>query len=56
MKITAKDRDVLRRLAEEQAGIAALRVHREKAEMWRRLNDLEPVRPWSGSMKSPGTR
>ena len=45
MKITVKDRDILRRLAEEQASIAALPVHREKAEMWRRLNDLEPVRP-----------
>jgi hypothetical protein len=45
MKITAKDRDILRRLAEEQARIAALPVHSEKAEMWRRLNDLEPVRP-----------
>ena len=45
MNITAKDCDILRRLAEEQARIAALPVHREKAEMWRRLNDLEPVRP-----------
>jgi hypothetical protein len=35
----------LRRLVTEQAEIAALPVHRQKAEMWRRLNDLEPVRP-----------
>ena len=27
------------------AQIAALPVHREKAELWRRLNDLESVRP-----------
>lgn len=43
--INAKDRDTLRRLAAQQAEIAALPVHREKAELWRRLNDLEPVRP-----------
>jgi hypothetical protein len=45
MEVPQKDRDVLRRLAEEQAEIAALPVHREKAELWRRLNQLEPVRP-----------
>ena len=45
MEISPHDRDVLRRLAEEQARIAALPVQREKAELWRRLNDLEPVRP-----------
>ena len=45
MSIPKRDRDVLRRLAEEQARIAALPVHREKAELWRRLNDLESVRP-----------
>src|SRR5512137_2574023 len=45
MKTAAKDRDILCRLAEEQARIAALPVQREKAELWRRLNDLEPVRP-----------
>ena len=39
------DRDVLRRLVEQQAQIAALPVHAEKAELWRKLNDLEPVRP-----------
>ncbi len=44
-KITSQDADILRRLAAEQAQIAALPVHREKAELWRRLNDLEPVRP-----------
>jgi len=45
IEISGHDRDILRRLAEQQAQIAALPIHREKAEMWRRLNDLEPVRP-----------
>jgi hypothetical protein len=45
MALSAHDTDILRRLAEEQARIAALPIHREKAELWRRLNDLEPVRP-----------
>jgi hypothetical protein len=45
LTVPDNDRDVLRRLAEEQARIAALPVHREKAELWRRLNDLQPVRP-----------
>jgi hypothetical protein len=44
-KISTNDRDILRRLAEQQALIAALPVQKEKAEMWRRLNDREPVRP-----------
>lgn len=45
--ITLKEgeREVLRRLGSELAEIAALPVHREKAELWRRLNDLESVRP-----------
>ena len=45
MAISQKDRDLLRQLAEQQAKIAALPIHKEKAELWRRLNDLEPVRP-----------
>ena len=40
-----QDREVLRRLVGEQAEIAALPVHKEKAALWRKLNDLEPVRP-----------
>jgi hypothetical protein len=35
----------LRALAEEWAAAAALPIQRERAELWRRLNDLEPVRP-----------
>ncbi|MCF7688504.1 MAG: hypothetical protein K9N01_09405 [Cephaloticoccus sp.] len=44
-KIHATDRELLRGLAEQVAGIAALPVQREKAELWRRMNDLESVRP-----------
>ncbi len=39
------DKDILRKLAEELAGIAALPIHREKADLWRRLNDRQAVRP-----------
>ena len=45
MPVSPHDRDILRRLAAAQAEIAQLPVHQVKAEMWRRLNDLEPVRP-----------
>jgi hypothetical protein len=43
--ISQGDIDILRRLAEEQAKIAELPLQREKAELWRRLNQLQPVRP-----------
>ncbi len=39
------DKTVLRKLAEELAAIAALPVHRQKAELWRRLNEMDSVRP-----------
>ena len=45
MGVSAADRDMVRRLAGEVAEIAALPVHAEKAELWRRLNGLETVRP-----------
>src|SRR5674476_714863 len=45
MDISMHDRDVLWRLVEAQAKIASLPVHKEKAEMWRKLNQLEAVRP-----------
>jgi hypothetical protein len=45
MKISQNDRSILRPLAEKVAQIAALPIHNEKAELWRRLNDLEKVRP-----------
>lgn len=40
-----KDRQIVRDLAKRGAEIAALPVQKEKREMWRRLNDLHPVRP-----------
>ncbi|HOV94608.1 MAG TPA: hypothetical protein PLT87_06995 [Spirochaetales bacterium] len=43
--LSNKEKDVLRRLTDEIAGIAALPVHKEKAVLWRKLNDLEPERP-----------
>ncbi len=45
MKISPNDRPILRQLAEQVAEIAALSIHKEKKELWRRLNDLEKVRP-----------
>ena len=45
IKLQPDEKDVLRRLVAELARIAALPTHREKAELWRRLNDLESVRP-----------
>lgn len=43
--LSAADRDILRRLAAAVGEIAALPVQREKAELWRRLNGLDSVRP-----------
>jgi len=39
------DREVLRPLAEQFAAIAALPVHREKARLWGKVNDLRSERP-----------
>lgn len=44
MIISEKDKKILRKLAEEVADIAALPIQEEKADMWRRLNRLEPVK------------
>ncbi|MDX9867019.1 MAG: hypothetical protein RBT78_03750 [Kiritimatiellia bacterium] len=43
--ITRQDQEILRRLASEVAEIAALPVHKEKARLWQRLNDLRSERP-----------
>ncbi|MCC6127335.1 MAG: hypothetical protein IT426_20425 [Pirellulales bacterium] len=45
IELPAKDIDILRRLAGELARIAALPVHKEKARLWQKLNDLESERP-----------
>ncbi len=39
------DKTVLRTLADELATIAALPVHKEKAQLWQRLNDRQSGRP-----------
>lgn len=43
--LSAKEKQILKGLGEEIAKIAALPVQREKAELWKRLNDLDSVRP-----------
>lgn len=45
MALSSAEKEMLRRLAGEVAEIAALPVHAAKAELWRKLNRLEPVRP-----------
>ena len=45
MQVSGRDRDMLRRLAEQTAAVASLPGHSETREMWRRLNDLDPVKP-----------
>jgi len=45
MTVLDKDKDILRRLAEQKAQIAALPIHAEKAALWTQLNDLKPTRP-----------
>jgi len=45
MDITPLERDVLRRLAQEQASIAAQPRHKSTVQDWQRLNRLEPGRP-----------
>ena len=45
MEASVRERDVVRSLAARVAEIAALPVQAEKAELWRRLNRLDPVRP-----------
>lgn len=45
MEIPAQERDVLKQLSLKVAEIAALPVQKEKAELWRRLNSLDSVRP-----------
>ncbi|MCF7853813.1 MAG: hypothetical protein K9N51_03365 [Candidatus Pacebacteria bacterium] len=43
--VPTKDRDVLRRLASDIAGIAQLPEQEEKIEGWTRINGLKPHRP-----------
>jgi len=43
--MSEKDKAILRELAMQVAEIAALPVQGQKADMWRRLNRLDPVKP-----------
>ena len=45
MAIPQSEQNIVRDLAKQVAEIAALPIQKEKAEMWRRLNRLDPVRP-----------
>ena len=45
ISLAPAEKEVLRRLGGEIAAVAALPVHREKAGLWRKLNDLESARP-----------
>jgi hypothetical protein len=45
IRLSVRDKEVLRRLAGELAAVASLPVHREKARLWQKLNDLESERP-----------
>jgi len=45
MKISQEDKSILRSLAEKQAEIASLPIHKEKISDWTKLNDLKSIRP-----------
>jgi len=45
IKLEQFEIDILKRLGQEWADIAALPVHNEKAKLWQKLNDLESDRP-----------
>jgi hypothetical protein len=43
--LTSREKEVIRRLGEKIAGIALLPIHREKARLWQKMNDLKQERP-----------
>ena len=45
LRLSPAEQDVLKRLGQELAAISAQPVHREKAVLWRQLNDLQSKRP-----------
>ncbi len=45
LTISAKDREILRRLGSQVAQLAARPIEQEKRDLWYRLNALEPTRP-----------
>ncbi|MEA3460526.1 MAG: hypothetical protein U9R49_01520, partial [Bacteroidota bacterium] len=45
IELKQEEVDVLRSLAEKWAEVASLPVHKEKAQLWQKLNDLDSERP-----------
>ncbi len=45
LEITAKEVEILRELGKRYSEIASLSIQCERKEMWRKLNDLEKVKP-----------
>lgn len=45
IKLALQEKDVLRKLISEYADYAALPIHKERARLWQKLNDLKSVRP-----------
>ena len=45
LELSQNDKDILKRLAGQVAQIAALDIHKEKAQLWTKLNRLESERP-----------
>ncbi len=45
IKLTESEENILRKLASEVAEVASLPIHKEKAKLWQKLNDLESERP-----------
>lgn len=45
MSVSRHDQDILRKLAERKAEIAARPIQKQRREMWTRLNRLEKVKP-----------
>jgi hypothetical protein len=45
IRLSPRDKEILRRLAGEVAEIASLDIHEEKARLWTKLNDLKSERP-----------
>ena len=43
--LTSQEKDILRRLGDKISKISLLPIHREKAHLWQRMNDLSQERP-----------
>ncbi len=45
IEFSQREKDVLRKLAEKKAEIAALPIHGRKRDMWTKMNRLEVTKP-----------